>query len=200
MLIFGTIISALASLADPSIINIIILAIYLPLWLLGVRPLFKYNAWGTVVDSADGVPLQLALVRAYTKNRTKASQRLVGLWPKPKNPSTRPGGSPLGLRAGRGTEEPTTEELKNGRTEEPDQASSVITDDQSPFGGLVRTVVSNEKGKFSLRLEPGDYQLAASKTDYSNFKPRKLKLFKGLDFVNLLIKLTKTGRDKVDFE
>lgn len=152
LLALGTIISTMAVIADRSLINIIILVIYIPLWLFGVSKVLKLKSWGTVIDKEKNQPLELALVRAYAAS--------------------------------------------GGRVESPkSKVESLKTSDsglQTPdfrLGRLVRTVVTNQKGKYYLRLDPGIYNVNASKSDYQNFKPHRLKIFKGLDFVNLILGL-----------
>ena len=132
LLIIGTLISALAVYSNLNLLNIGILILYLPLWMLGINQEIRLSSWGKVIDQEAKSPLSLALVRAYAGSL-----------------------SPEGL----------------------------------PNGRLKRTVATNEEGRFYLRLDPGNYQLTASKSDYENYKPRRVKIFRGMDYLSLILQL-----------
>ena len=158
LLLVGSLISALAVYAQPSIFNLIILALYLPLWLSCISVSLKFNAWGKAVDQSSGNPLELVLVRAYISDDHRSESK-VG-----------------------------SEKLKVDPTNQ-NQTIDTFNFKNFKLGRLARTVVTDRKGRFYLRLSEGNYNLVASKTDYASYKPRKLRIFRGLDFVNLVLRL-----------
>ncbi|OQB05932.1 MAG: hypothetical protein BWY19_00711 [bacterium ADurb.Bin212] len=63
----GTIVSVLALAYCPNLINLIILIIYIPLWIMQISRLNNVKAYGLVLESTKLEPIDLALIRIFNQ-------------------------------------------------------------------------------------------------------------------------------------
>jgi hypothetical protein len=120
LLAFGTIISAVALYLDSSILNLLILALYIPLWFYEIYLIYEPKSFGSVEKIEDHEPIDLALVRVLDPESKK----------------------------------------------------------------LIRSVASNQKGRYTLILPKGSYQQYAQKAGYTQSQEKSIYLTEGINAVH----------------
>jgi len=120
LLLLGTVISIVALYLTPTLLNLLILALYVPLWAYEVYLLFEPKSYGNVEREENHIPIDLALVRVLDPESRK----------------------------------------------------------------LVRSVASNQRGRYTLLLPKGSYHQYAQKAGYNPSREKSIYLEHGINSVH----------------
>lgn len=120
LLLLGTVVSVVALYLTPTLLNLLILALYVPLWAYEVYLLFEPKSYGNVEREENHIPIDLALVRVLDQESRK----------------------------------------------------------------LVRSVASNQKGRYTLLLPKGNYHQYAQKAGYDPSQEKSIYLAEGINSVH----------------
>jgi hypothetical protein len=129
LLLFGTLISVIALYLTPSILNLLILVLYIPLWAYEFYLMFEPRSFGNVEREDNHIPIDLALVRVLDQESKR----------------------------------------------------------------LIRSVVSNQRGRYSLLLPKGNYHQYAQKAGYLRSREKSIYLEQGINSVHTNFSLKSRG-------